>query len=140
MTCSTKLLLMAITVLTLWLQISQAYCVYNRLDGADSYFYVKEREVNPRASFKKQINNGERECCPWNNGECNLTGKQEGIVDFHITIGMYGASLEGADTFFAFCSAGGGLVITGNNLYNITATCNHADGKVNTRPIFAIEK
>ncbi|KAI9259778.1 hypothetical protein EDC94DRAFT_612065 [Helicostylum pulchrum] len=136
MTCSTKFLLMAITVLSLWLQFSQAYCIYNHLDGLGSYFYVKEREVNPRASFKKQINNGQKECCPWDNRECNLSGRREGVVDFHITFGLFGASLDGADTFFAFCSGGGVLAISGNSLFNITATCHHADGAVNIRNIF----
>ncbi|GAA5809167.1 hypothetical protein MFLAVUS_002572 [Mucor flavus] len=139
MTCCTKFLLMAITVLSLWLQLSRAYCVYNRLDGADSYFYAKEREVNPRASFKKQINNGESECCPWNNRECNLSGRREVTVDFHITFGFFGASLEGATTFLAFCSGGGGLVLSGNNIFNITATCNHANGNVNSRIISPVQ-
>lgn len=85
MTCSTKLFLMSITVLIVWLQFSQAYCVYNHLDGADSYFYIKERDANPRVSFKKQINKGQNECCPWDSGDCNPYGTREGPVHFHVS-------------------------------------------------------
>ncbi|GAA5816662.1 hypothetical protein MFLAVUS_010192 [Mucor flavus] len=125
MICFTKSLLIAITVLTVWLQLSQAYCVYNHLDGADSYFYVKEHDIHARFSFKKQINNGQKECCAWDNGDCSPYSTREGPVHFHITFGLFGASLEGATTFDAYCSAGGGLVLSGNSLTNITATCNH---------------
>ncbi|GAA5816664.1 hypothetical protein MFLAVUS_010194 [Mucor flavus] len=130
MTCSTKLFLMAITVLTVWLQFSQAYCVYNNLDGDDSILYVKEREANPSFSFKKQVNNGEKECCPWDNLQCNTTGQRNGAVAFYITFGFFGASTEGSETLYAICTGGGGLVLRGNNTANVDATCNNADGSV----------
>ncbi|GAA5806447.1 hypothetical protein HPULCUR_011981 [Helicostylum pulchrum] len=140
MTCSTKLLLMTITVLSVWLQLSQAYCVYNQLDGADSYFYITERDANARVSFKKRINSGQNECCPWNNRECNPHVLRDKLVKFHITFGLFDASLEGADVFVAYCGAGGGLVLTVNDVYSITATCNEDYGAVNSTiipPIYA---
>lgn len=85
MTCSTKLFLMTITVLTVWLHFSQAYCVYNHLDGDDSILYVKEREANPTFSFKKQVNNGQKECCPWNNLHCNTSGDRNRAVGFDVS-------------------------------------------------------
>lgn len=43
---TTRLLFITLTATLFWLQLTQAYCVYNYLDNENSSVYVEEESVN----------------------------------------------------------------------------------------------
>lgn len=82
---SAKLLLIVITLLTLWAHISEAYCIHNRMDNLDTQISVYQVDSDVSLKFKKQIMKGESECCDWKDKLCNRSRTQGARVQFNVS-------------------------------------------------------
>jgi len=57
---------------------AEAFCVYNKTDIT---IHVAQTRGG---AFKKNIPPGGKECCDWQNKDCNPEGKKDSIVRFYV--------------------------------------------------------
>ncbi|KAI7894279.1 uncharacterized protein EV154DRAFT_478526 [Mucor mucedo] len=116
----------SLAVLLVWLQLVQAYCVYNYLDNENSSVYVEEESAPSDVSFKKTIGHGGKECCPYDNSECNPRGNKKSHVNFKLVFNFGDGVAESG--FSGECVGGGGLAFYGTSLSDMKVYCSHPDG------------
>ncbi|KAI9335585.1 hypothetical protein BD770DRAFT_448875 [Pilaira anomala] len=109
------------------LQSTQAFCIYNRLDGADSTLHIFDTLLSSR-SFEKTIRSGEKECCHYSNLDCNSYGKPESGKDFNVRFGFNGDRPEDGIEMRGSCDGGGAVIFRGSSMDNVSLLCLHSDG------------
>jgi len=110
---------------------AEAFCVYNNTSTfkGNVKIYVEQTGGHEKGrGFKVYIDRGGKECCNWQNKDCNKEGKWDSIVKFTVTAISSGAEGE---TTYTVCrdfeiQAGGRLTVEGRK--NRTSCVRHDDG------------
>ncbi|KAG2231525.1 hypothetical protein INT48_002919 [Thamnidium elegans] len=117
-------------MLSLGLQTTQAFCIYNNLENESSSLSIYDTRASI-SSFKKTIAQGEKECCHYSNTDCNPSGQKETLIRYHVRFGFNGQNPEQAKRLLAICSAGGSLTFVGSTIDDARAICCDANGSTN---------
>ncbi|KAI7872254.1 uncharacterized protein EV154DRAFT_487544 [Mucor mucedo] len=128
-----RLLLNLTALLAVCCQITQAFCVYNKLEGDRVRLSVigSFTVAPPDRIFHKEIDQGGNECCPYTNADCVTGGQRDSLVKFHFKFAFDLLQMwEVNRRYTVYCEGGAGLVITGSNFNNLESTCFKANGEV----------
>jgi len=97
---------------------AEAFCVENHTDAKIS----ASQKSGGKAfrEFKKNIEPGERECCSWENKDCNKEGKKDSIIRFNIAYYEYTLRSGTGGYWIAACTdfkikAGGSIKVKGKD-------------------------
>ncbi len=96
--------------LVLGIANSYAFCIHN---NTDTIIIVKQTSGGKGwpFTFNKNIDSGKQECCNWQNGDCNTSGKRDSLVGFDVSYGAY-FNIVGICAGFKI-KAGGDLIVKG---------------------------
>ncbi|KAI7892857.1 uncharacterized protein EV154DRAFT_503788 [Mucor mucedo] len=131
MKSSFKLLLEIAVVISLFSSITQAFCVYNRLEGDGPSFLVYNVIEDFGRAFKKEIAQGGKECCPYDNGDCVIGRQRDYPLSLYIKFGFDRMAPREIKRLYTIqCEGGAGISVTGSNFDNIGYTCFKANGDV----------
>ncbi|KAI7872253.1 uncharacterized protein EV154DRAFT_487543 [Mucor mucedo] len=126
--------LLKITIsLLLFSQITQAFCVYNKLEGDRVRMLVTGpfTSAPPDRKFSKEIDQGESECCPYDNKDCVSGGQRHAPVFLYFKFAFDLLEMwEVKRQYNVVCEGGAGIVLTGSNYSNIECTCFKSNGEV----------
>ncbi|KAI7892041.1 uncharacterized protein EV154DRAFT_480655 [Mucor mucedo] len=131
---STRVYLMTIMVSLLWLQLVESFCIYNYLEDPNAYIEINDVNASER-SFKKTVNPGSSECCPYSNADCSNRSRIPGVAKhFNIRIKFDGQDWDDTEWKYTECETAGGLAIFGtvNDHYG---KCKMSDGSIKHCPI-----
>ncbi len=118
-----KFIILTIFFLSTFIFIINLYgfCVYN---NTDTKIRVVEVEGGKSwKSFTQTLNPGEKKCCNWKNRDCNVEGKRDSKIDFHVQGAIGGSKSPDWDMCFISIKAGGDLIVEGrkNDYYRCIA-------------------
>ncbi|KAI7888721.1 uncharacterized protein EV154DRAFT_483786 [Mucor mucedo] len=116
------------------LQVTYAYCVYNRLTNSTSLpTFINVSEIGIiRAGEQKfrttLVGYDSRACCPYTQKTCNPYGSLVQIITFNVEASFNGKSIDAKHT--APCDAGAGLAFYGATPDDFYAECVSRNGTV----------
>ncbi|KAI7888530.1 uncharacterized protein EV154DRAFT_484001 [Mucor mucedo] len=124
------------TLLLLYSQVIQAFCVYNKMEGEGVNLLAFNLFVNalPFQIFRKEIGQGEKECCPYKNSDCVAGSRRDSQIELHVGILRFAfdktSIKENKRMYITRCEGGAAIVLTGSNFDNIECTCYKANGDI----------
>ncbi|KAI9352364.1 hypothetical protein BD770DRAFT_412631 [Pilaira anomala] len=124
---SAKLLLIVITLLTVCAQISEAFCIHNRMEDLDTQISVYQVDMDVNLKFKKQIMKGESECCDWKDKSCNRSRTQGARVEFNIDV-TFGNVPNQRIRAVVKCDAGDAINVEGSSSEDLKVVCQDSNG------------
>ncbi|KAI7888532.1 uncharacterized protein EV154DRAFT_553754 [Mucor mucedo] len=111
----------------------ESFCVYNQLTGDRVTLRVSSLSstTSPLRLFKKDIAQGGKACCPFNNIDCVPSRKGDASLELMLRFGFDLITIaETTRNYIAYCEGGAGLFITGSNFNDIEASCHKINGDI----------
>ncbi|KAG2197621.1 hypothetical protein INT47_006684 [Mucor saturninus] len=111
----------------------ESFCVYNQLSGDRVTLRVDNPFVSapPIRTFKKDIVQGGRVCCPYDNADCVAGLEKDSPIELKLRFAFDLITVKEADRqYTAYCEGGGGIIITGSNFNDIESACYKVNGDV----------
>ncbi|KAI7888529.1 uncharacterized protein EV154DRAFT_566287 [Mucor mucedo] len=110
---------------------TQAFCIYNELEGDGATVYAYNIISDESKAFKKNIERGGKECCPFDNGDCNPGGQKNSPLDLHFRfVFRHLSPFEFVRKYIVSCEGGAGITITGSSYEDLAYVCDKSDGNI----------